>query len=458
VPARRLIDACNTSLGLAWTPDGSRLITSGAKLSLWNPDTGTRERIIDQSRGAYAGVAFSPSGDRIALGDYTQPDDTFNVLILNASDWTVRHTLTGHTSIVHSLAWSPDGSLVAAGAYNGLVLVWESASGTLLHRFEGHTASVVTAAWSPGGQVLATAGLDKTIRLWDTREGKLVDILRGHRDRILNLHWSANGESLHSMGLGRTLREWNARWGRLERVRECPGPGSFAPDGRSVVTHNRDWDKVTRLWDVQTGLDSATLLLLDAENWQLPDPRHDYQVVFPTTRRGRWTLYAWTGTYVPSADAQPARPVYLVISPEGHYRGSPGVENKIVYVVQTPDGQETLSPEEFARRCGWRNDPSRVPGDPGEEESEPETLQGPEDAYHVINEALPAGHGPDMDWVALDSGGNEHRWRVMPFGQTNVTTLRWVVEGPATAEHGPRGRFVSQFTGDTIVPGTRPRA
>ena len=40
---------------------------------------------------------------------------------------------------------------------------------------------------------------------------------------------------------------------------------------------------------------------------------------------------------------------WLVISPEGHYRGSPDVEKEIVYVVQTDRGQETLSPEEFAK-------------------------------------------------------------------------------------------------------------
>jgi hypothetical protein len=51
---------------------------------------------------------------------------------------------------------------------------------------------------------------------------------------------------------------------------------------------------------------------------------------------------------------------YLTVSPDGHYRGTPGVEAHIVCVVQTDRGQETLAPEEFARRYGWRNDPERV--------------------------------------------------------------------------------------------------
>ena len=50
----------------------------------------------------------------------------------------------------------------------------------------------------------------------------------------------------------------------------------------------------------------------------------------------------------------------LVINPEGHYRGTPGIENQLVYVVETDRGQETLSPEEFTKKYGWKNDPERV--------------------------------------------------------------------------------------------------
>ncbi len=52
----------------------------------------------------------------------------------------------------------------------------------------------------------------------------------------------------------------------------------------------------------------------------------------------------------------------LALSPDGHYRGTPAaaVEREIVYVVQTKDGTETLTPAEFAKRFGWKNDPDRV--------------------------------------------------------------------------------------------------
>jgi WD40 repeat protein len=50
----------------------------------------------------------------------------------------------------------------------------------------------------------------------------------------------------------------------------------------------------------------------------------------------------------------------LVVSPEGHYRPTAEVQEKIRYVVQTRDGQETLTPGEFTKQYGWTNDPKRV--------------------------------------------------------------------------------------------------
>ena len=49
-----------------------------------------------------------------------------------------------------------------------------------------------------------------------------------------------------------------------------------------------------------------------------------------------------------------------MISPDGHFTGSPGVEEELVYLVQTDEGQETLSPAELEEKYGWKNDPSTV--------------------------------------------------------------------------------------------------
>ena len=51
----------------------------------------------------------------------------------------------------------------------------------------------------------------------------------------------------------------------------------------------------------------------------------------------------------------------LVVSPEGHYRASPGIEKDLVYAVLTDKGEQLmLSPAEFAKKYGWKNDPEKV--------------------------------------------------------------------------------------------------
>ncbi len=51
---------------------------------------------------------------------------------------------------------------------------------------------------------------------------------------------------------------------------------------------------------------------------------------------------------------------HLAVSPDGHYAGSPKIDQHLVYVVQTDAGQETLTPTQFAEKYGWRNDPAKV--------------------------------------------------------------------------------------------------
>jgi len=51
---------------------------------------------------------------------------------------------------------------------------------------------------------------------------------------------------------------------------------------------------------------------------------------------------------------------HAVVSPQGHFRGSPDVEKEFAYIVRTDKEQLTLTPTEFAKKYGWKNDPSKV--------------------------------------------------------------------------------------------------
>jgi WD40 repeat protein len=78
-------------------------------------------------------------------------------------------TLSGHTSVVRSVAFSPDGRLLASGSYDKTIKLWEVATGREVRTLTltGHTSVVRSVAFSPDGRLLASGSEDATIKLWD---------------------------------------------------------------------------------------------------------------------------------------------------------------------------------------------------------------------------------------------------------------------------------------------------
>src|SRR5262249_10300886 len=109
------------------------------------------------------------------------------------------HTLQVKAWVIDSVAWSPDGKTLAAGARRGeggKVHGWDAKSGDLLDTLD----SGAVAAYSPDGKTLAAVSLDcKTLRLWDTAQAKLLRTLKVPATdalRPISLAWSPDGKLL----------------------------------------------------------------------------------------------------------------------------------------------------------------------------------------------------------------------------------------------------------------------
>ncbi|MFO0969992.1 MAG: hypothetical protein U0793_30945, partial [Gemmataceae bacterium] len=80
------------------------------------------------------------------------------------------HTFKGHGAEVYSVAFSPDGKMLATGSFDFTVKLWDTASGKEIKTFAGaagHTKQVLSVAFSPDGQFIASAGADNTLKVWD---------------------------------------------------------------------------------------------------------------------------------------------------------------------------------------------------------------------------------------------------------------------------------------------------
>jgi WD40 repeat protein len=241
---------------LAFSPDGHTL-ASGAEdhtVKLWDVASGRELRTLSGSDQVTA-VAFSPDGRVLAAGS---GDDakTFpragggKISLWDVATGRELPTLRGHSAAVTSVAFSPDGSILASGGRDGAVKLWNLASGSEL-RTLGGSGQITSTAFSPDGRIVASAS-DKTIKLWDVASGDEVGTLGGHSELVTSVAFSPDGSILASASEDKTIRLWDVASrhqvdtlnGHSDRVTSV----EFSPDGGILASGSRDGS--VKLWDM----------------------------------------------------------------------------------------------------------------------------------------------------------------------------------------------------------------
>ena len=177
--------------------------------------------------------------------------------------------LEGHTQNVDSVAFSPDGSILASsGSDDDTILLWDVNTGELLETFEGHTQGVDSVAFSPDGSILASGSWDGTIHLWDIATRRLKDTLklliplpRGHRITYTSVAFSPDGSILASGLYYETLFLWLDTGKLLETFEghtDDVTSVAFSPDG-SILASGSEGGTI-RLWNVDLELDTGPIL------------------------------------------------------------------------------------------------------------------------------------------------------------------------------------------------------
>src|SRR5262249_41140610 len=148
-------------------------------------------------------------------------------------------TLRGLRSGIFTVAFSPDGTRLAAAGGDAMVWLWDLRTGEKIRTFAGHGDVIRGVAFSPDGARLASAGADHTVMVWEAATGQRLHTLRGHTGEVWGVAFSPDGSRLASSSLDKTVRVWDASTG--QRLHTLAGEAeffqgvAFSPDGRQVA-------------------------------------------------------------------------------------------------------------------------------------------------------------------------------------------------------------------------------
>lgn len=257
---------------VAFSPDGDLLagvcIRREVAVCVWDSRNGALLRLIeDGPAGDAVDVAFTPAGDRLAVGT-----SDGRIGIWGRGSWTLQEVLDGHRGSV-ALAFSKDPLLLASGAKDQTVALWRlrPAPVGLGERQQPPSVDALALIPDSGGTppgLVATGGFGNEIALRDPSSGRVVRTLDGHGGEVLGLTVGRGGEGytlLASASADRTVRTWDPETGEPQRLFEGHAGavssvafGPVATPAADLVASASD-DRTVRLWSHATGKPIRTI-------------------------------------------------------------------------------------------------------------------------------------------------------------------------------------------------------
>jgi WD40 repeat protein len=237
---RALHGHANDVDNLQFSPDGRWLLSCArdTTVRVWDVQTGESIQTFHSDTKEILALrcAFRPDGGQAA----SSMDRVIRLWDIGRNGNDAARVLRGHTDVILSIAYSPDGRRLLSGGFDQQVLMWSTDDGRLLYAFPDRVTKTILIAFHPGGELLATADDDFVARLWRIAPAALLleplppqEIpaamelraeLRGHSNAVEMVRFSPDGRRIYSARKDETIREWDVATGACLRILRSEGP------------------------------------------------------------------------------------------------------------------------------------------------------------------------------------------------------------------------------------------
>lgn len=196
-------------------------------------------------------LAFSPNGDILASGSVERVVKLWDI---RTSECLA--TMEGHDYPVLSLAFSPDGNRLVSGSGDTSLIIWDVQNRSQLHQMKGHGFYVVTCDWDPNDNRIVSGSVDANICEWDSNTGEMIKRHSEHRAAVHQVRFSPDGTKLASGSSDNYIIMWDSNETPMKIEQVLQGHSSevraltFSGDGKYLASGSSD--KVLYLWDTET--------------------------------------------------------------------------------------------------------------------------------------------------------------------------------------------------------------
>lgn len=201
-------------------------------------------------------LVFSPEGSLVRRANIDRLPEWLRQIPEAERSWpALRQTLKRHTGSVNSVAFSPDGRLLASGSDDNTVKLWEVNTGQVYLTMRGHSNSVISVAFSPDNQLLASGSIDSTVIIWEVKIGQVQQILNGDSGYLAIVAFSSDGLLLGSGSYDSSVKLLSVKTGEVRQILTGQSralfPMALSPNGQLLAA--KDGSTGVTLWSVETG-------------------------------------------------------------------------------------------------------------------------------------------------------------------------------------------------------------